>query len=158
MTKARPPAARILDQLQIPYELVEFAPAIRSAAEIARREGVDGSVVYKTLVVQEEPPGRHPLLVMAPATRELDLRRLARSLGVKKLRMATHDEAERLTGLQVGGISAIALRTKGWPVYVDSAALDIEQVLVSAGRRGADLRMSPHDLLFVTGAQPLELG
>lgn len=154
---ARPPAARILDQLKVPYELLTFDPGIRSASEIAVRVGLPPALVYKTLVVQQEPPGRSPCLVMAPATTELDLRVLARALGVKKVRMASHSEAEHLTGMKVGGISAIALRGRHWPVLIDEAVLELETVLVSAGERGADLRLSLADLVAVTRAQPIAL-
>ena len=153
----KPPALRILDRLRVPYELVEFDPAIRSASAIAELKGEEGAAVYKTLVVQREPPDKRPYLVMAPSTKELDLRVLARQLDVKRVRMASHTEAERVTGLQVGGISAIALRDRHWPVYVDRDVLKITTVLVSAGQRGADVRVSVSDLLSVTGAHAIDL-
>jgi len=149
----KPPAARILDQLGITYELVEFDAAVRSASAIADLRGVDGKTVFKTLVVQEEPPGRKPYLVMIPSTKEADLRALARALGVKKVRMASHSEAERLTALQVGGISAIALRGKRWPVYIDEDARLLTEVLVSGGQRGTDVQLAVADLLRATGAR-----
>ena len=40
-----------------------------------------------------------------------------------KLRMATQREAESLTGLLVGGISALALLNRGFRVFLDSSAI-----------------------------------
>ena len=63
--------------------------------------------VYKTLVALAD--GGRRLLVMTPGDRELDLRLVARGVGAKSARMALQREAERLTGLKVGGISPLAL-------------------------------------------------
>ncbi len=88
---------------------------------------------------------------------ELSLKRLASLLGEKKLRMATRKEAETLTGLQVGGISALALRHKRFPIYLDWAATALDTLLVSAGQRGVNLRLKVEDLVRVTKATLLEL-
>ena len=110
--------------------------------------------VFKTLVVMR-PKGK-PLLVIVPADREIDLRLLAAHVDEKKIRMATHDEAEALTGLQVGGISALALLNKGFDIYLDQPALDWEQIIVSAGKRGINLQVGVQDLLRVTRAKVVE--
>jgi Cys-tRNA(Pro)/Cys-tRNA(Cys) deacylase len=150
---AKPPGARILDQRRIPYGLVPFDPAIRDAVEVAAAAGHPAASVYKTLVVEEEPTRGKPMLVMVPADHELDLKAFASVVGVKKARMASHADAERLTGLRVGGISAIALAGRGFRVYIDEAALALETVLVSAGQRGFDVALRTRDLVAVTGAR-----
>lgn len=147
-------AMRLLEARGIRYEAYYFSPEIHSAEGVARVLGFPARQVYKTLVVAQ-PEGR-PLLVLVPGDRELDLTRLARALGVKKLRMATHREAEAWTGLQVGGISALALLDRGFRVYIDRSALEETEVLVSAGRRGINLRLRVPDLIALTGAQVVE--
>jgi Cys-tRNA(Pro)/Cys-tRNA(Cys) deacylase len=146
---------RLLDARKVAYEVFELPPERHSAEETAEFIGVPPDHVYKTLVVLREAPGKKPLLVMAPAGREVDLRVLAASVGEKKLRMATQQQAEALTGLQVGGISALALLNKGFAIYIERAALELPFVHVSAGQRGANIRLSVTDLLRVTGARPV---
>lgn len=147
-------AMRLLEARGIPYQAYTFAPDIHSAQGVAEALGLPAHIVYKTLVVM--PPQGRPLLVIAPGDRELDLDRLARSLGMKRLRMATQKEAEQATGLQVGGISALALLDRHLRVYLDRRALELDEVLVSAGRRGVNLRLRVADLIAVTGAQVVE--
>jgi Cys-tRNA(Pro)/Cys-tRNA(Cys) deacylase len=89
---------------------------------------------------------------MIPGDSELHLKQLAHALREKKLRMATHKEAEALTGLKVGGISVLALRHKHFQVYLDHAAERLEHILVSAGQRGVDVRLKVTDLVQATGA------
>ncbi len=144
-------AMRLLDARRIEYEVLTFAPGIHSAPEAAGALGLDPSVLYKTLVVRR---GRgKPLLVMVAGDRRLDLQSLAASVGEKKLSMASQREAEALTGLQVGGISALALLRRGFEICIDRAARDLAQIVVSAGRRGVNLRLSVDDLVRVTGAR-----
>ena len=147
-------AMRLLEQRRVPYEAFTYSPEIHAADEVARVLGFPPSEVYKTLVVLREK-GK-PLLVMVAGDREIELRRLAKSVGEKALRMAPHRDAERLTGLQVGGISALALLTKGFDICIDRPALGLERVLVSAGRRGVNLRLRVSDLVAVTRARPVD--
>jgi len=70
--------------------------------------------------------------------------------------MAAQRQAEQLTGLQVGGISALALMQKGFDIYIDQAALEQEWVYVSAGQRGINLRLAVEDLIRITQAQVIE--
>ena len=78
-------------------------------------------MVYKTLVVQADGAPK-PFLVMLPSDQQLDLKKLATTAGVKKIRMAAHKDAEALTGLKVGGISGLMLRDKNWTLFLDKAA------------------------------------
>lgn len=146
-------AMRLLEAREIPYEAHTFDTNVHSARALAGVLGVDASQVFKTLVVMREK-GR-PLLIMVPGDREVDLKSVASRLGEKRLRMASQKEAERLTGLQVGGISALALLNKGFDMYADQDILSWNSVIVSAGCRGLDLSLRPQDLLLVTGAQTI---
>jgi Cys-tRNA(Pro)/Cys-tRNA(Cys) deacylase len=152
--KKRPPrtnAMRLLDAQQVDYQVLTFSPDIHSATGVAETLGLDPASVYKTLVVQRAP-GK-PLLVMIAGHREVDLKALAAAVGEKKLSMATHREAEELTGLQVGGISALMLLNQGFEVCIDRAAQVLDEVVVSAGQRGVNLRLRVADLVRVTGAR-----
>ena len=145
---------RALDARRIVYTANTYhgAAEFHSAEEAAALLGAAPHRVYKTLVVLRETPGR-PLLVMAPSHRQVGLRVLARSLGEKKLRMATQREAERLTGLKVGAISALALLNKPFDVVLDEPARLLDRIHVSAGQRGVDLELRVEDLVAVTGAR-----
>jgi Cys-tRNA(Pro)/Cys-tRNA(Cys) deacylase len=151
-------AMRALDQRKILYETHEFSDAIRSADGVAATLGTPEDEVFKTLVVVPEGRGKKPMLVMLPASKELDLRRFARAVGEKSVRMATQREAEQLTGLKVGGISALALLNKPFTVYLDASATALDLLYISGGQRGLDLRLRPRDLIAVTGAIVVETG
>lgn len=145
-------AMRVLDRLAIAYTVHTFPDSLHSAEAVAAHLGVAPGRVYKTLVAL--CGDGKPLLVMLAGDAVLDVKRLARAIGAKDVRMAAHDVAERLTGLRTGGISALALGHKRWPVYLDRAALGVAggRLLVSAGQRGVNVEISPRDLVRATGA------
>ena len=157
-------AMRLLDARKVAYRVTEYdaSGAFHDAVEAAALMGAPVESVYKTLVVLRDPsaslgagvPGKaKPILVMIPSHREVDLKLLATELGAKKLRMATHKEAEQVTGLQVGGISALALLHRGFEVCLDASAQALERIHVSAGARGMDIEVGVKDLIGVTKAK-----
>ncbi len=149
-------AMKVLDGRKIHYEVVAYPSGMRDAVEIARELGVPPAQVFKTLVVlPPEGYGRNakPILAVISAGRQLNLKKLAKLLGVKKVKMASHKEAEALTGLQVGGISPLALLNKGFQIYLDTAAREQGQIYVSAGQRGRQIKLSAADLVQATGAK-----
>ena len=148
---------RLLEQKKIPYEALEYPPTTRDAVEVAELLGVPYFMVYKTLVVQPLDTPNKPFLVIIPAESTLDLKKMAKAAGVKKVRMASHDDAERLTGLQVGGISAVALTHKNWQVYLDRSASELQHIIISAGQRGTQLRVPVTPLMSLLRARLVDV-
>jgi Cys-tRNA(Pro)/Cys-tRNA(Cys) deacylase len=122
------------------------------AAAVAAQLGLAPALVYKTLVLGGAANGR-PVLVMLPADRQLDLKRCAAAIGQKRLELLPRADTERLTGLKIGGIGALALSAKRWPTYLDSSAVDHDRVYVNAGQRGIMLGLAVADLARVAQAR-----
>jgi Cys-tRNA(Pro)/Cys-tRNA(Cys) deacylase len=149
-------AMRLLEGKKVSYEAVSYDAGERDAEKIATQLGVPPEQVFKTLVVAAPQDGRSPskpLLVIIPANRQLDLKKLARLINVKKLKMASHQQAEEMTGLLVGGISPLALINKGFAIYLDELASEQAQIYVSAGERGTQIKLASTDLRKLTGAR-----
>ncbi|NLE45365.1 MAG: hypothetical protein GX620_11640 [Chloroflexi bacterium] len=151
---AKTNAMRVLDAHGVRYELITFSSEIHSAVGVSQELGYPIEQVVKTLVALRE--SGQPLLVMVAGDRELSLKLVARAVGDKKVRMASMREAESLTGLEVGGISALPLLNKPFDILVDRRVMEQSHVLISAGRRGANLRLATADLVRVTGARAIE--
>lgn len=150
---------RVLDAHGMNYDVHEFDDSIHSAEGVAESVGVPYQHVYKTLVVMPDEPGsRKPILVLICAGRHLDLKKMAKVAGYKKVRMAKHDEAEKLTGLKVGGISPLALIAKNWPVYIDATVEELDKILLSAGQRGINLEVRLSALKEILGLQIVDVG
>jgi Cys-tRNA(Pro)/Cys-tRNA(Cys) deacylase len=122
--------------------------------EAAQVLGVDPARVFKTLMVDVD--GRLAVGVV-PVSGNLDLKAMAAALGAKKAAMADPAAAQRRTGYVLGGISPLGQRQPS-PTVVDDSALDLETILVSGGRRGLDIELSPADLIRLTGARTAPIG
>ena len=145
---------RVLEAQGVRYEVLSFPDTIHSAVGVAAYYSLPPAQVYKTLVVVLAQ-GKAALVLIA-GDREIQLKQLAQVLGEKKLRMASQKEAETWTGLKVGGISALALLHRGFSVYIDRAAAALDEIIVSAGQRGMDIRLTVSDLVRITGAAFVE--
>ncbi|MDR7521798.1 MAG: Cys-tRNA(Pro) deacylase [Armatimonadota bacterium] len=143
-------ATRALDALGLAYRLLEFEAEAHTAAEAAARLGLPPEQVFKTLVVRSDRG--EVFLACVPGSRELDLRALARSAGVKRMEMADASALVRLVGYIKGAVSPLGTRRR-YPVFIDASALDHAHISVSAGVRGLQIWIDPQDLIRATGAR-----
>jgi Cys-tRNA(Pro)/Cys-tRNA(Cys) deacylase len=152
--KVKTNAMRLLDKHHVAYATFTYPDTLHSALEVAPVLGVPADHVFKTLVVLADE-GRH-LLIMVPGDRELDMRLVAQAVGAKHVRMSPQREAERLTGLKVGGISPLALLDRHFEVYLDASGEGLDELYINGGQRGINLRLRVADLLAVTGARVIQ--
>ena len=138
------PAVRWLKAQGVPFELHPFDADGQSgyAQAAAAGMGVSAERVFKTLMVQSD---QGLACMMVPAHRTLNLKRAAKTLGAKRAQMASTEEAERVSGYRVGGISAFGQK-RPCPQWIDASAFEFERVYLSAGQRGLDLSLDPKDL------------
>lgn len=150
---------RMLDGKGIDYTVhtYEYSDEIHSAIAVADAIGMPQAQVFKTLVARDSAPGQKPALVLIPGPDTLDLKRLAKAVGAKKMQMTARAEAEKMTGLLAGGISPLALINRGFAVYVDRRAQSFERIYISAGERGAQVGIRVDDLVALTRARLVEL-
>ncbi|MBE0698225.1 MAG: Cys-tRNA(Pro) deacylase [Anaerolineaceae bacterium] len=140
---------RLLDSRKIKYTAFALPAEKLGAQKTAELLNVSPEVVYKTIVALRDKPGK-TILAVIPGNCELNLKALAAALGEKRIRLATLREAEQLTGLLAGGISPLALINKGFQVVVDQTAQIFDQIHISGGQRGLNLRMDTKDLVALT--------
>lgn len=147
---------RFLDGKKIPYSIFELPVEKLGAEETAEALGVPLELIYKSIVLLREKPSK-PILAVVPGTNNVNLKAVAAAVGEKKVRLSTLVEAEKLTGLQVGGISPLALINKGFTILLDSSAEQHEQIHVSGGQRGLNVRLGVKELVEVTRALVVKL-
>jgi len=147
---------RMLENRKINYQVFELPPEKLGGEETAQLLDVSPDLVFKSIVIIRRGPGK-PILAVVPGTREVDLKKLARAVGEKKVSPATQREAEELTHLQTGGISPLALLNRGFQILVHLSALEEKAIHISGGERGLNIRLDPKDLIKLSNARTADI-
>ena len=139
---------RVLDAKKISYESHTYEPdATLTGEEIAAILNEDPAKVFKTLVTQGKSNAYYVFVV--PVKEELDLKKAAKAAGEKSIDMIKQKELLPLTGYVHGGCSPIGMK-KQFKTFIHETAPTYEKIYVSAGRVGAQIEISPDDLISVT--------
>ena len=132
-----------LDQAGVPYELLDCDPDFADTAAFCERYGVAPEESANTIVVVGKVEPRVYCACVVLATTRLDVNGVVRRLlGVKKASFAGPDETRDLTGMLIGGVTAVAL-PDGLALYVDAAVMEQESVVIGGGSRSLKVRVSP---------------
>jgi Cys-tRNA(Pro)/Cys-tRNA(Cys) deacylase len=149
-------AIRILESHKIKFETVsyEFDENDLSGETVALKVGVDPETVFKTLVCIGDKTGN--IVFCIPVTQELNLKKAASVSENKKVEMIKLKDLLQLTGYIRGGCSPIGMK-KQFPTYIDETAQLFENIFVSAGVRGTQMKLSPDDLLNIVAGSYADL-
>lgn len=143
---------RLLDSRKIAYQAFSLPVEKIGAVQTARMLNVPPGQVFKTIVIVREKPGK-AVLAIVPGDREVDLKALAETIGEKKVRLPAQREAEKMTGYPAGGISPLALIHKGFQMILDETARDFEEIHISGGELGLNIRLPVAALVELTSAR-----
>lgn len=144
-------AMRMLDRLKIPYEYMAYeCEEFISGVSTADQTGLPHELVYKTLVTTGKSKEHYVFLI--PIEAELDLKKAARAVGEKSVEMLPVKEITKVTGYVRGGCTAIGMK-KNFPAILDESAKAFEQIYVSGGKIGMQLKLKPEDLKRAANAE-----
>ncbi len=145
-------AVRIVEAHNIQFKTLEYEVNENdlSGTSVAGKINVDEDSVFKTLVTRND---KNTIFVFCiPVNQELDLKKAASISGSKKIEMIRLAELLPLTGYVRGGCSPIGMK-KEYPVFIEETAQIIENIYISAGIRGMQIRISPLDLAGLVNAK-----
>ncbi len=142
--KEKTNAIRALEQKKIQYKFHDYtASGAISGVDVASALGEPAEKVYKTLVTVGKSGGHYVFVI--PATKELDLKKAAKTAGEKNIEMLKAKDLLPLTGYVHGGCSPIGMK-KLFPTFLDDSAKDLPAIFVSGGKIGFQIELSPEDL------------
>lgn len=156
MAELKTNVMRILEKNKIPYTPHEYPHG---------KEAVDGETVaalmkqnpgqvFKTLVTKGH--GGDYFVFVLPVKRELDLKKAAKSVGEKSVEMIHVKDILKITGYVRGGCSPVGMK-KSYRTTFHQSALDIDSIIVSAGKIGFQIELEPKALIDLTKAQTADI-
>lgn len=137
-------AMRILDRMKIPYEHYTYeCEEFTDGMQIVEKLQLNPDQVYKTLVTQGNT--KEYFVFVIPVAAELDMKKAAKAVGQKSVSMIHVKEITQITGYVRGGCTAVGMK-KQFVTVIDETARELEKIVVSGGRIGSQLELSPTDL------------
>ena len=146
-----------LDELDIDgWEWIDIDPQFGDTAAFCERYGYDLPHSANTIIVASK---RGPATYCAGIVRacdRLDVNKRVRGLmGVSRASFASAEETREVTGMMIGGVTALAL-PEGLPVYADVRLLEMDYIILGAGSRSGKLKMAPRELEKLPGLEFIE--
>ena len=146
------PAIVQLDKLAVPYQLHQYsheASCKSFGLEAVAKLNVATELVFKTLVVDVDK--NYLAVAIIPVAQSLNLKKVAKALNAKKVKMADANKVQNSTGYVLGGVSPLGQK-KVLVTLLDISAQILETLFVSGGKRGLEIELAPQDLQQLTQA------
>lgn len=147
--KTKTNAMRIAEKEKTNFEILTYeSDGFLDGVSVAEKLGQPIGATFKTLVTHGK--GGHFVCVI-PVADELDLKKAAKAVGEKSLEMISVKDIFAVTGYVRGGCSPIGMK-KRFQTVIHQSALELEKIMFSGGRLGAQMKMSPRELAKLVGA------
>lgn len=156
MAQSKTNAMRMLDKAKVNYLFHEYdhEDGAIDGVSVAAKLHQNPDQVFKTLVTQGASKQFYVFVI--PVAKELDLKKAAKSVGEKSVSMLPVADLLKTTGYIRGGCSPIGMK-KQFATVIDSTAQQQDTIMVSAGRIGAQIQLTPMDLAAVSRASFAEI-
>ena len=140
---------RILDKAGISYNTYSYdsSDGMIDGVSAAKKIGKPAEIVYKTLVTKGS--SREHYVFVIPVNSELDLKSAAKAVGEKSVEMIKVTDINKVTGYIRGGCSPIGMK-KEYKTVLDNCCKVLDTIIISAGKIGNQIELSPNDLLRLT--------
>jgi Cys-tRNA(Pro)/Cys-tRNA(Cys) deacylase len=152
MSQVKTNAMRILDAKKVSYEMLTYdnKDGKIDGVSVAKKIGRNPKEVYKTLVAQGTSNNIYVFVI--PVAAELDLKKAAKAAAEKKIEMVPVKDIQKWTGYIRGGCSPIGMK-KEYQTFIDESCLQIDSIIVSAGKIGVQIVLAPAKLKELTNAE-----
>lgn len=146
------PAINLVEKNKVMFKLHQYKSDKKHVSyglEAAEKMNVDAQRVFKTLVVEVD---NQLVVAVLPVTEQLNLKAVASAVNAKKAKMADKNDVLRSSGYVLGGVSPLGQK-KLLVSLIDTSATLHDTIYVSAGKRGLELQLAPHDLAQLVSAR-----
>ncbi len=134
-------------------EILTTSDTIFTVEDASRAVGAPPEHILKSLVLIAD---EEPILALLSGTNRVNIKKIRRFLGVRKVKMADPDFVFKFSGFKVGGVPPV-----GYPenlkALLDEDLFMYETVWAAAGTDHAFFPLSPQELERITGGEQLDI-
>ena len=156
MTDTLPEIRAFLENSGTEFEVWECSPDLADTAVFCEHYQVSLELSANAILVRSKTGERKYALCVLLATDRLDGNHTVRKkLGARKVSFASADETRELTGMEIGGVTPIAIPAE-LPIWIDAAVMQCEYIVLGGGNRSSKLKVDPAVLLKQSNAEVVE--
>jgi prolyl-tRNA editing enzyme YbaK/EbsC (Cys-tRNA(Pro) deacylase) len=156
MAEVEAAVLRALDVTGLPHEAMPCDPDFADTAAFCERYGVAPEDSANTIVVVGKADPRRYVACVVLATTRLDVNGVVRQrLGTRKASFASADETRDLTGMMIGGVTALAL-PDDLPLWVDALVMTRPSIVLGGGSRSLKIRVAPEVFRHLPGTEVVD--
>ena len=145
-----------LDGAGVPYDVVPCDPALADTAAFCEHYGYAPEDSANTIVVASKREPKRYVACVVLATTRLDVNgTVKRRLDAGKVSFASAEETAVLTGMELGGVTALAL-PPDLPLWVDAAVMSRPRIILGGGSRSMKIHVAPDVFLALPSVEVVE--
>ena len=144
MTDALPFIRKFLESTKLDFEIIDCEPDLADTNIFCKKYNIKFEDAANTIVVKSKTGELKYAACVLLATTKLDTNKTIRKkLGTHKVSFASIEESQKLTNMQIGGVTPIELPIN-LPVWVDSRVMQRHIIVLGGGNRTSKIKISPN--------------
>ena len=153
MSDTLPAIREFLEHCGYAHEVWPCDPELADTAVFCEHYGVALENSANAILVRSKTGTRKFVVCVLLATDRLNTNHTVRKrMGARKVSFASADETREMTGMEIGGVTPLALPGE-LPIWIDAAVMDCEYVVLGGGNRESKIKLDPRALLEQTSAE-----
>jgi len=158
MTQMLSPSAEkvqeTLQRLGFKNEVLELQKTTRTSAEAAQAVGCEVGQIAKSIVFRTMKTDR-PLLVIASGPNRINEKRIEEKVS-EPIGKADADFVREKTGFVIGGVPPVGHKEK-MQIFIDEDLLRYQEIWAAAGTPNALFKLTPSELIRMTGGEVISI-
>ena len=156
MSDTLPEIRASLEQSGLEFEVWPCDPELADTAAYCAHYGVPLENSANAILVRSKTGETRFVLCILLATDRLNTNHTVRKkMGVRKVSFASAEETREVTGMEIGGVTPLAL-PNDLQVWIDANVMQCEYVVLGGGNRHSKIKADPEVLLLQPGAEVVE--
>ena len=140
----------LLETRNARFRVIEHPPEGKSDL-IARIRGTAPGQGAKAMLCKSKDGSGHWVLAVLPGDRRVDFRKVATSVDVKKVTLATPEEAMEVTGCAIGAIPPFSFSPQVELVVDPGLVGSFDEIAFNAGRLDRSIVLNSDDYVRIAG-------
>ncbi len=145
-----------LDALGVEYEIFDCDPNLADTAQFCEAYGFEIADSANTIIVVGKGDPRVYAACVVLADSRLNVNGVVRKrLRTRKASFASGDETTEVTGMMIGGVTAVGLPAD-LPIWIDSRVMERDRIVLGGGGRDRKILGPPALLAALPNAEVVE--